>query len=117
MFTFIRFYWQLTITVSVKINLAIFITCKKLNSQREVVLPLIANKSFPQDVLHVDGHVKQTSYFIDLTTSPGQAITNNYYYFHIISFVEAYSANFKLPPSLPIIFTIISISVTIMRPF
>lgn len=73
MFTFIRFYWQLTVTVSVKINLAIFIICKKLNSQREVVLPLIANNNFPLDFLYVDGHVKQTSHFTDLTTS----ITNN----------------------------------------
>ena len=77
MFTFIRFYWQLTVTVSVKINLAMFIICKKLNSQREVVLPLIANNNFPLDFVYVDGHVKQTSHFIDLTTSTARAISNN----------------------------------------
>ena len=77
MFTFIRLYWQLTETVSVKINLAMFIICKYLNSQREVVLPLIANNNFPLDFLYVDGHVKQTSHFIDLTTSTGRAIINN----------------------------------------
>ena len=54
-----------------------FIICKKLNSQREVVLPLIANNNFPLDFLYVDGHVKQTSHFTDLTTSTARAITNN----------------------------------------
>ena len=54
-----------------------FIICKNLNSQREVVLPLIANNNFPLDFLYVDGHVKQTSHFTDLTTSTARAITNN----------------------------------------